>query len=367
MLSKKIDGIFDEQIYKPLEKQLPSFQEFCRDTLILKITIHGYTDPRGLSSGEEHPYRQKSKYKKNYPDDTVTIGVDERGNPVTIPCGQDMWKQGWPKDADNPDGPWIKLPDEGENGNVLLSKLRSYFTFVTFDKIMQKRSPIYSQMRNNNRVVLDAEGFGVDKAGLKERNLRDDPMSRRIEIYIDILRPEELAYHKRLMGGSLAGVQKEIKPEVTTAKVETEPKEKIIPKSEEKTEKTKIKETKKEKIIKPIDKTKDLTISNKDVDKNPPVIKETVKPQETQSATSCYMIQYNNYENETDAQDALNLLKTRGLPDTQITIYIDSFGYESFRLRSSCFSTAEDASRALNSQGWVFQELKLSKRPVIVK
>ncbi len=367
ILSRKIDRIFNDSIYKKLEEKLPSFQEFCRDTLILKITIHGYTDPRGLSSGEEHPYRQKSKYKKNYPDDTVTIGVDERGNPVTIPTGQDMWKQGWPKDADKPDGIRIKLPDEGENGNVLLSKLRSYFTFVTFDKVMQKRSPIYTQMRNNNRVVLDAEGFGVDKAGLKERNLRDDPMSRRIEIYIDILRPEELAYHKRLMGGSLAGVKEQIKPETTAIKDETKPKEKVTPKQEKETEKTKIKETKKEEIIKPVDKTNDLTIRHKEFDKTPPVITETVKPQETQPATPCYMIQYNNYENETDAQDALNVLKTRGLPDAQITSYFDAFGYESFRLRSSCFSTAEDASRALNSQGWVYQELKLSKRPVIVK
>ncbi|OGU39920.1 MAG: hypothetical protein A2X61_16145 [Ignavibacteria bacterium GWB2_35_12] len=367
MLSRKIDRIFNDSIYKKLEEVLPSFQEFCRDTLILKITIHGYTDPRGLSSGEEHPYRQKSKYKRNYPDEAVTIGVEERGNAVTIPTGHDMWKQGWPKDPDNPDGPWIKLPDEGENGNVLLSKLRSYFTFVTFDKVMQKRSPIYTQMRNNNRVVLDAEGFGVDKVGLKERNLRDDPMSRRIEIYIDILRPEELAHHKRLMGGSLAGVQKETKPEVTTTKDEIGPKEIVSPKTVVETEKTQIKETKKEKIIKPADKPRDLTISNKEVDKTPPVIEETVKPKETEPATPCYMIQYNNYENETDAQDALNLLKTRGLPDTQITIYIDSFGYESFRLRSSCFSTAEDAARALNSQGWAYQELKLSKRPVIVR
>lgn len=366
MLSKKIDGIFDDQIYKPLEKLLPSFQEFCRDTLILKITIHGYTDPRGLSSGEEHPYRQKSKYKRNYPDDTVTIGVDERGSPVTIPSGQDMWKQGWPKDQNNPDGPWIKLPDEGENGNVLLSKLRSYFTFVTFDKIMQKRSPIYKQMKYNNRVVLDAEGFGVDKAGLKERNLRDDPMSRRIEIYIDILRPEELAYHKRQMGGSLAGVQKENKPEVKP-KEEEKPVEKVIIKDEAVTEKPEIKEIKKDETVKPADKTKDVIVTKKEVDKTPPKMTEPVKPQETQAAKPCYMIHYNTYDNEVDAQNALNILKSRGLLESQITSYFDAFGYESFRLRSQCYPTAEEAVNAMKSQNWVYRELDLSKMPVIVK
>ncbi|MBI5323840.1 MAG: PD40 domain-containing protein [Ignavibacteriae bacterium] len=363
ILSKKIDIIFDEQIYKPLEKLLPSFQEFCRDTLILKITIHGYTDPRGLSSGEEHPYRQKSKFKRNYPDDTVTIGVDERGSPVTIPTGQDMWKQGWPKDPGNADGLWIKLPDEGENGNVLLSKLRSYFTFVTFDKVMQKRSPIYAQMKNNNRVVLDAEGFGVDKAGLKERNLRDDPMSRRIEIYIDILRPEELAYHKRMMGGSLSGINKGAKPEVKNKEeVKTEEMS-----DETKEAKVENKEIKKEETVKPVETKNEMITSTKEVDKTPAKLMEPVKQQETQSTIQCYMIHYNTYDNEVDAQNALNILKSGGLLETQITSYFDEFGYESFRLRSQCFATADDAVKAMKSQNWVYKELNLKKMPVIVK
>jgi hypothetical protein len=220
-------------------------------------------------------------------------------------------------------------------------------------------------MKNNNKVVLDAEGFGVDKAGLKERNLRDDPMSRRIEIYIDILRPEELPYHKRLMGGTIAGI-KETKSDETTKK-EPKPKEKVVPKAEEETEKTITKESNKDEIAKPIDKSRDMTITTKNIDKTPPKISETVKQNESQPAIPCYMIHYKTYENEVDAQNALNILKTRGLPETQITSYFDAFGYESFRLRSQCFPTAEEAINALKSQSWIYKELNLGKMPVIVK
>jgi hypothetical protein len=222
-ITSLIDKSFKEQLYEPLEELLPAFQDFCRDTLYLKVTVHGYTDPRGLSGGEDHPYRPESKYQRIYPDVSVTVGVDERGQPVTIPSGMNMWNFNWPLDPNNKEGKWIKLPNEGEKGNILLSKLRAYFTFVTFDKKMSEISPIYEQLRNNGRIILDAEGFGIDKEGFKLRNLRDDPQSRRIEIYLDILRPEELAYHKRLPGGQIKQSpisNSNAKPVATIPKVE---------------------------------------------------------------------------------------------------------------------------------------------------
>ncbi len=378
LLSQKIDSIFNEQIYKPLEKLLPAFQEFCRDTLYLKITIHGYTDPRGLSAGEEHPYRIKSKYKRNYPDDTVTVGVDDRGQPVIISTGLDMWKQSWPKDPKNPSGQWIKLPDEGENGNVLLSKLRSYFTFVTFDRVMQKRSPIYNHMRNNGRVILDAEGYGIDKAGFKERGLKDDPKSRRIEIYIDILRPEELPYHKRLQDGSLASLKKVPEHVAVADKDSKKPEGKVDEKTPSENKETftntdenkqgENKANKEEKAKKTEAKTLELS-SGEDVTKYvPPAVPATSEKKSAQlNEKSCYMIQYNTYDNEVDAKEAMNLLKDKGLSETRIVPYFDPFGYQNYRLRSECFGTPEEAIKALKEQNWVYKELNLSKMPVIVK
>ena len=124
-----IEDSFKKQLYFRLEEILPAFQDFCRVTLFLKVTVHGYTDPRGLSGGEDHPYRPQSKGYRLYPDKTITVGVDERGQSVKIPTGINMLNYNWPLDPDNKDGRWIKLPDKGQMGNILLSKLRSYFTF----------------------------------------------------------------------------------------------------------------------------------------------------------------------------------------------------------------------------------------------
>jgi len=365
--SKIIDQKFYDQIYKPLLDKLPAFQDFCRDTLYLKITIHGYTDPRGLSAGEDHPYREASRNKRNYPDKTVTVGVDSRGNPVTIPTGLDMWKYNWPIDPDNRKGKWIKLEDEGQNGNILLSKLRAYFTFITFDRQMQKLSPIYKQMRQEGRIILDAEGFGIDKEGFKKRGLRDDPQSRRIEIYIDVLRPEELKYHKRLPGGKLRHtplqkgtsaepnekvkkyyapeVDKEIEPETkpdiktvdTGMKTEKEPPLSTLPDND--------------KVLAP------LEPDEEEINQEPVKLTKQI----------CYTIQFKTYNEQEKAEEALTMLHKTGLDNAKLDTYIDPFGNPLYRLRYGCFKTAEEAVTEINNLRWVADKLNLKKKPVIIK
>lgn len=368
--SKIIDNNFYAQIYKPLIEKLPAFQDFCRDTLYLKITIHGYTDPRGLSAGENHPYREASRNKRNYPDETVTVGLDARNQPVTITTGLDMWKPGWPIDPSNRNGKWIKLQDEGQNGNILLSKLRAYFTFKTFDKKMQQLSPIYKQMRNEGRIILDAEGFGIDKKGFKKRGLRDDPQSRRIEIYIDVLRPEELKYHKRIAGGTLKremtyqvnktnqNIQVEEKQEFKAPKVETEVKPEIKPKVEE------IKKPTQE--IKPA--TKEIKVEKKIVMAPLEPEKEIPNPEPyTKVNKICYTIQFASYSTQENAKKALQTLKEGGLRDAQIENLIDSFGNPVYKLRYGCFKTAEDAVLEMKNLRWVNAKLNIKKKPVIIK
>lgn len=200
-IARRIDSAFDHSIYAPLRRLLTQFQRECGDTLYLKVTVHGYTDPRPLSTGTDHRYRQMAAGARIYPDSTVTAGVDEHGAPVTIRNGSDMWLRSWPRDPAHPDGAQVVLPDTGQQGNVLLSKLRAFYTFTTFDAEMRRQSEQYDDLIRQHRVLTDIEGYGVDVDGYNERHLRDDPQSRRIEIYLDVLRKEEVQKHRRAKGG----------------------------------------------------------------------------------------------------------------------------------------------------------------------
>jgi Tol biopolymer transport system component len=390
----RIDREFEEKIYKPLDELLPNFQEFCRDTLYLKVTIHGWTDPRGLSAGEEHPYRPASKGKRNYPDEAVTIGVDERGQPVDIQTGMDMWRYNWPKSEDERNKLWIKLPNEGENGNVLLSKLRAYYTFRTFDNAMKERSDIYEHIRDNGRILVDAEGFGIDKEGYKERNLRDDPQSRRIEIYIDVLRPEELAGHKRLAGGELLNPRVAETVAISTdlgGNVETETEETIthqviepdveVPMEEEiepdfvdeepETEETitvgeNMKTFEGVEVVDPGKPAEMSLENNKNTKTTDEPSKKPIK-RAKKVKTNCYQIQYKNYDTKAEADAAKQKLIDGGIKDALVQVYISPFGDESYRLRSGCYDTPQQAIGELNNLKWTMEALELTKKPDIVR
>jgi WD40 repeat protein len=393
----RIDREFEEKIYKPLDELLPNFQEFCRDTLYLKVTIHGWTDPRGLSGGEEHPYRPASKGKRNYPDESIDIGVDERGQPVEIKTGLDMWKYNWPKSEAERDKLWIKLPNEGENGNVILSKLRAYYTFRTFDNAMKDRSDIYEHIRDNGRILVDAEGFGIDKEGYKERNLRDDPQSRRIEIYIDILRPEELASHKRLAGGKLLapkmtetvaisdmGGNVKVEKEETITHQVIEPDEEIP--DEELVEEVEMEETdvdseidaamvdmEEGNVVEEADpeETKVVEQAEENTEEAPKTEKKKSQFKSVKAAKkvqgTCYQIQYKTYENKTDADAGLQKLVEGGLEDAKVIEYFTAFGDQSYRLRSGCFDTPQQAVGELSKLRWTVDALGLTKKPDIVR
>jgi len=384
-LAKKVTKSFQRQIYEPLEEILPAFQDFCRDTLFLKVTVHGYTDPRGLSGGEDHPYRPQSRGKRIYPDKTVTIGVDEKGQPVTINTGLNMWNYNWPLDPNNKDGAWIKLPDKGEKGNILLSKLRAYFTFETFDKAMRKRSPIYAQLRDNGRVILDVEGFGIDKEGFKKRGLKDDPQSRRIEIYLDILRPEELATHKRLPGGKLKYQPKHITTNVPNfdvnplkTKNETNAEQQVTTKKVDKNNNVEFKTKKEENEKENKEVKEEKTEEQNNEENNEIVLNEVVKPlpppkekeeiKNEKSELFCYKIYYKSYDKSSDAIEAKKILSAGGIKDVRIVEILDNFGENKhYELYSGCYSKAMEAIKAMKAVSWATKALNLTQKPVIIR
>jgi hypothetical protein len=197
-IARSIDFKFAEDVYAPLTKLLKQFSDACGDTLFLRVRIRGFTDSRPLSTGDRHPEWPASRHQRIYPDSTVTVGRDARGEHVTIFRGMNMAKAKWPRNPDDPEGPWTALRDSGQSGNILLSKLRSYFTFVTFDRTMREASEQYDDLARAGRVIADVEGEGIDKSRATDRHgAVDDPQSRRIEIYLDVLRAEEVAALKR--------------------------------------------------------------------------------------------------------------------------------------------------------------------------
>jgi len=387
--TEQIDKSFREKLYEPLEELLPAFQDFCRDTLYLKVTVHGYTDPRGLSGGEDHPYRPESKYQRIYPDESITVGIDERGQEVKIPSGVNMWNYNWPVNPEDKEGKWIKLPNEGEKGNILLSKLRAYFTFVTFDNKMAEISPIYQQIRNNGRIILDAEGFGIDKEGFKARNLRDDPQSRRIEIYLDILRPEELAYHKRLPGGQLKQTPVAVKTDSPATPIASVPKvednvehvkEPVKPVVEQVPEIKKILEEDTKTEPAPKFETEEKYTDEEDIDKKyedvkpvhivqplPPA-KDDPRIQKANAERFCYKIYYKSYEDYQEALKAKQILSAAGVEDVRVVEVIDNLGgNRTYELYSGCYSEAFKAINAMKQVNWTTEVLKLSRNPVIIK
>lgn len=359
-ISHKIDSIFNARIYSPLEKLLPIFQDFCRDTLYLKVTIHGYTDPRSLSAGNEHPYRPQSRYKRIYNDETVTVGLDERGEPVDISKGIDMYKKSWPKDENDKNDKWIKLPDEGEEGNVLLSKLRAHHTFVTFDRDMRELSPIYAQLRDNGRVILDAEGYGIDKKGYKERGLRDDPQSRRIEIYLDVLRPGELEWHKRLQGGGVAK-SKFVTRSVPDVNID-DPGNALITDQVETVDEINIEDETEEAYD---DDSEEIDVAET---VNEPLPPTEVEEKEVKVAKSlCYVIRYKTYDSKAEAEAGLKTLQEFNVEEARIAEYFDPFGGMSYRLISGCYYTAGDAIKEVDKLRDVSKALGLQGKPDIVR
>ncbi len=366
--AKIIDQKFYKQIYKPLLDKLPAFQDFCRDTLYLKITIHGYTDPRGLSAGESHPYRSASRNKRNYTDKSVQVGVDANGQPLTIPQGLDMWKSGWPINPEDRNGRWAKLADKGQNGNIVLSKLRAYFTFVTFDKKMQEISPIYKQMRNEGRIIIDAEGFGIDKKGFEQRSLRDDPQSRRIEIYIDILRPEEIKHHHREAGGKLSGftpfVSRGLPPTSVSQKRYNAPRADLDPKATRQPNIPEIKDNGLQELRLVND---EMTMNKRVLAPLEPEVEQPSPELYSRSLTSCYTLQFATFTEHSKALAALNMMKRDGLDNVQLNQYIDPFGNPIYRLRYGCFETAEDAVFEMKNLRWVSKKLHTNRKPAIIK
>ena len=153
---KQIDSKF-KLIQSDIEQKINDYYEcLAEGDFIMRISFLGYTDPRRLRPGV-------------YPDPTVEACNEkiEKGRQMTDQFG----------------------------GNLLLSKLRAYFTSETLDEMLSSNSK-YLKLKREGRIVMECGGFGPDTIGWTEKiknyetsmgtSIFDVPDCRRVDIFIDV-------------------------------------------------------------------------------------------------------------------------------------------------------------------------------------
>lgn len=183
----EIDQFFEDKIYSQIDP-IVSKLEGCWDTLALKITVHGYTDGCRLMPGSYSC------------DDDITVGK------YKIPQG---WDMGLP--YLNTTTGRENLPDGGQNGNIVLSMLRAYYTAETIDKDMSSRNSQYKRLKSKGLIDIDVKGYGIyDKSpcpgsyDVAASSYPNDPInpetcnkphSRRIIIYFKVMPKSHLEHY----------------------------------------------------------------------------------------------------------------------------------------------------------------------------
>lgn len=183
--AKRIDGHFEQNIYRRIETIMQQIQAQCWSKPVLLVTVHGYTDECALRPG----------FYSYDPD--VTVGD------IVIPKGQNMQSAY----ARRVTGEQVALPDSGQDGNIFLSKLRAYYTIETIKNDMAERSPLFQQLVAQKQIQFDADGFGifgkkpcdysfsVPDLGLPATPIANEPCnkprSRMFTVYFTILTPEQ--------------------------------------------------------------------------------------------------------------------------------------------------------------------------------
>lgn len=188
--SSHIDGFFEREVYQKMDRALEKMRP-CSGELTLLVTVIGYTDACGLSQGD------------------YAADGEVRMRDVTIAEGTNMWARSLPAATGQES---VVLRDGGQRGNVILSKLRAYFTMKTIDREMSSRSATYRDLFAQKRIVYDFDGFGIyDKnawrsnpptsgetlsTGCRKTGRAaglgcNDPEGRRIEIYMTLVPSED--------------------------------------------------------------------------------------------------------------------------------------------------------------------------------
>lgn len=174
---RHIDAYFKSKIYDDINSKLPILQLkeiTCGDSLVLRITINGYTDAHGL--------------------DGVYTGKNLIVNDLKIPHKQ-AFQIASLMDTNNK---VVKFNIDGvaggQNGNVMLSMLRAYYTYETIHNHLMSTSQVYRSAFESKRVKYEINGKGIYRQ--KDSIVQSDALMRRIEISLDAV-PRDFDFEKQ--------------------------------------------------------------------------------------------------------------------------------------------------------------------------
>lgn len=304
-VAKRNDAYLDS-LYSQIETIVSSIDD-CFDNQRIIITTHGFTDPCRLRATANDEF---TKYSS---DPTFTY------NNMIIPEGMDMKN---PK-IKTVSGSEYQLTKPSENGNAMLSLLRSYYTKETivkgfkakyannpdlvkrFDDLVQYKMDffgVYGKFDDKGNFIsncpqLDRNIVGGDLPNKpskpEECNI---PHSRRVMVYVDVVSKEAYnnGFSRNECGDLNFAASKERK--------EIKKKAEAAIKQEKAIVEVKVPETKKENLA---EKFADLE----------PAVKE--KKEQSSCPGICYWVEYVSSPSEENVDFALNVLKLIGIEDAK--------------------------------------------------
>ncbi len=176
----------------------------CYQNQILRIVIYGLTDPCRLRAT---PNEEQTLYTC----DSDIVYYENSSDKKTIIKQGTMMKQ--PNLIDEAGKPF-PMAYGVQQGNYLLSMLRSYYTMETIDEGLKKYSEAYRDLRNTKEIydVFELKAIGIDSinsicpvvlrnfvtnekfknAPLVPEGCDNQPFSRRVMIYADVINTEDI-------------------------------------------------------------------------------------------------------------------------------------------------------------------------------
>lgn len=331
-----------------------------RDTLMLKMTVRGYTDRRGLRDG--------------YYSDVPVAGKDRTGKVVMIPTNDRIMRQ------------TSALLDSGQRGNIKLSVLRARFMAEAFHRWMLRRDSaqnIYRNLFESNRILPpEIIGMGFDKERFAQTGNENDLYSRRIEMSFDLVRrstsipspiatntiPTSVLSKTSITTSVVTSTATLVRPPIVSSVSAT-----VIPDTTQ--------------SLPPVFVPLSVILSTgnalgESLEKSAPL---QTKPLETiTDSTSaanrlndrlnetpserCYTVMYTSIEgNKLEAIRLRDLLLAQKVSDARVDVYINPVGKRFYRVCSGCFANDYEAFAFLKTLPSMREVLSLTTKPVVIR
>ncbi|MCS6807562.1 MAG: hypothetical protein RML40_02615 [Bacteroidota bacterium] len=335
------------------------------DTLMLKMTVRGYTDRRGLRDG--------------YYNDVSVIGKDRTGRIVLIPTGDRIMRQ------------TSALLDSGQRGNVKLSILRAWFMAEAFHRFMMRRDSarnIYRWLFENGRVLPpEIIGMGIDKERFAQTGDDNDLYSRRIEMNFELVRKgsssmltQTAVQHSAIQADTLSAIL-ERKSLDSINVPETIPSNSAVgqgtaAQNRADTLLTGTSHTvtlQERQYLSPLTLVPWLNLSTQGRKDSLASTDATPSTQPNSTLVSiaperCYTILYTSIEgNKQEALRLRDLLVARNVRDARVDVYISPIGKRFYRVCSGCFSSDYEAFDFLKTLPPMREVLNIATKPVVIR